>query len=528
MFNIRKRAHDGSTEALAEARRAEAASRSLVDDLPIAVIAAELPDFRITYANPKSRELIERLRHHLNLGSSDIVGQTIDIFHRDPSMQRRMLADPANLPHSARITLGDEVLDLMVTARRDGAGRYLGPTLTWSVITEKARMEDETARLMRMLEDLPINVMTCDEHFTITYANKASLATLRRIAHLLRVQPDDVVGSSIDVFHKNPQHNRSMLADPRNLPHRAIISLGDEKLDLRVSAITDASGRYIGPMVTWAVITDQLRISARVEEVAQVVAGASTEMEATAATMMEVAENTSGQASTVAAAATETSFSVQTIASTAEELTASIEEIRRQVGNASSVASGAAAKATQANATLGRLTGAANRIGDVIGLINKIASQTNLLALNATIEAARAGEAGKGFAVVASEVKSLANQTSQATEDIARLVTDIQRETNDTVAAIGEVREIIMKMDEIATWIADAVQQQSAATSEMSRTIQQASTGTVSVSEAIAGVTEGATSAGAAASQVLAAAGELSVQANALKADVSAFIKSFT
>jgi methyl-accepting chemotaxis protein len=166
----------------------------------------------------------------------------------------------------------------------------------------------------------------------------------------------------------------------------------------------------------------------------------------------------------------------------------------------------------------------AQKIGDIVKLINDIASQTNLLALNATIEAARAGEAGKGFAVVASEVKSLATQKSKATEDIAAQISGIQGATQKSVTAIAAIGKTIGEISQIATTIASAVEQQGAATQEIARNVQQAAAGTQEVSSNVAGVTEAATATGEAAGAVERAAGELSAQSQQLRERVDAFL----
>jgi methyl-accepting chemotaxis protein len=257
-----------------------------------------------------------------------------------------------------------------------------------------------------------------------------------------------------------------------------------------------------------------------------IVASAATELEATARSMSETTGETTQQAANVSEAVQAASINVQTVASAAEELSASISEIARQVAQSSQIADQAVHDANRTDGIVKTLAEGAQKIGDVVGLISTIAGQTNLLALNATIEAARAGEAGKGFAVVASEVKSLANQTAKATDDISQQISQIQVATKEAVAAIEAISRTIGEMSRIAAAIAAAVEEQGAATQEIARNVQEAAAGTQQVSSNIVGVSHGAAATGTAATQVLDAAGELSKQAEQLSGDVRQFITS--
>ncbi|MEQ8346562.1 MAG: methyl-accepting chemotaxis protein [Sneathiellaceae bacterium] len=266
------------------------------------------------------------------------------------------------------------------------------------------------------------------------------------------------------------------------------------------------------------------RFQASVGGIVSTVSSAATEMQTTAQAMASTAEETSHQASAVAAASEQASSNVQTVASAAEELSGSVNEISRQVAQSTSIAGKAVSEADKTNLAVQGLAEAAQRIGAVVELINQIASQTNLLALNATIEAARAGDAGKGFAVVASEVKSLANETAKATEEISAQIQAMQGATSDAVKAIQGIGSIIAEISEITTTIASAVEEQGAATQEIARNVQQASQGTQEVSSNISGVTQAAGETGAAASQVLGAAGELARQGDRLQGEVEKFL----
>ena len=194
------------------------------------------------------------------------------------------------------------------------------------------------------------------------------------------------------------------------------------------------------------------------------------------------------------------------------------------VTESSRIVAGAVTQAEDTNAKVKGLAEAAQKIGEVVTLINEIASQTNLLALNATIEAARAGEAGKGFAVVASEVKNLATQTGRATEEIAGQVKAIQDSTESAAQAIHAISVTINRVNEISTAIASAVEEQGAATQEISRNVQEASTGTAEVSTNITGVTQASQQTSAGSTQVLASASELASNGERLKKEVDTFL----
>ncbi|MBW7962223.1 methyl-accepting chemotaxis protein [Bradyrhizobium sp. BR 10261] len=264
---------------------------------------------------------------------------------------------------------------------------------------------------------------------------------------------------------------------------------------------------------------------AMVGEIVNTVSSAATELEASAGTLNTTADRSKVLSMAVADASNEASANVQSVASATEELTSSVHEISRQVQESARIAGDAVEQASRTNERVSELSQAAGRIGDVVELIDSIASQTNLLALNATIEAARAGDSGRGFAVVASEVKALAQQTAKATEEIRQQITSVQSATQESVGAIREISGTIEKLSEISSAIAAAVEEQGAATQEIARNVQQAANGTQQVSANVTDVRHGASETGSASSHVLATAQLLAADSGRLKLEVGKFLE---
>ncbi len=422
-----------------------------------------------------------------------------------------------------RLANQDTTIDIPDIGRRDEIGVMSRAALV---------LRDETAtafKLGQMVEAMPISVMTCSaDDFVIDYANKAIRETLSKFKELLPPGVDDVVGHSIDIFHEDPTHPRRILSDPNSLPHNTMLKFGDEHLAVKISAIRDRAGAYIGPMMTWHVITERVNLANTFEDsvmkVVETVSSSATQMEATAKAMSHAVDATNEKATAVASAVEEAATNVHSVASATEQLAVSVAEIGRQVNQSSAIAIKANEEAKRTNGTVRSLADAAQRVGEIVDLITNVAERTNLLALNATIEAARAGEAGKGFAVVASEVKNLANQTAQATGEIASQISGIQDATGDAVVAIQNIGETIGEIHEITATIANAVTEQGAATQEIAVNVHQASLGAQDVSKNINSVTAAAAETGAAAYQVLDAASALTHQSETLAEQVQHYL----
>ena len=257
---------------------------------------------------------------------------------------------------------------------------------------------------------------------------------------------------------------------------------------------------------------------------ATIVSSSANELENSAASLTTAAEDTQRRSAEVASVFEHVSESVQAVAAAAEQLASSVEEIGRQVHESSRVATGAADHASKTDARINELSDAAERVGDVVRLITSIAERTNLLALNATIEAAKAGEAGRGFAIVASEVKALATQTSKATEEVNVHIIAMQAATNDSVTAIKEIGATIGNLSEISAAIAAAVEEQGAATREISRNVHQAAQGTQEVAASFVDVNNGAAEVEAATAQLLSSAQALSGEGSHLEGEVQSYL----
>ncbi|GLK70041.1 PAS domain-containing protein [Ancylobacter dichloromethanicus] len=434
--------------------RMPAFDATLLDSLPVAVLVCDPQTRLIAYANARALSLAATLRHVLPVAPEKIVGAPLDAFGLDLAPGWTGAAAPLQ----AEVELGGETLNFSVAAMRNGRGECSQIQVVWSVETEAATERARNRRLRQMVDQMPINVMTCDrDGFIIDYANRTSLDTLQRIEQHLPITASELIGSSIDIFHKCPEVQRRLLSDVSRLPHNTRIKVGPETLDLKVSALTAPDGSYDSPMLTWALVTDAVNVANSVTSVVEDMSQTSSTMEHASAELNDLATQSEQMSSSVAAAAVEMSVSFR--------------EVSQHIHSAATMTSQAAGRATSANGLVGGLVETIERIGNISALIERIASQTNLLALNAAIEAARVGEAGKGFAVVASEVKQLALQTANATKDINHQVEAVQRAGTDAAKAVEEITHNVADLSHVFTDLSAAIEEQTATNESVSQSI---------------------------------------------------------
>jgi methyl-accepting chemotaxis protein len=559
--------------------------------LTLIAIATALGAFlSIMFSRSMSRRLRETAGKMSLIAKGDIKQDDLTINSNDEISQLRLsfnqMTDTMQEIARQAEDIAEGRLDQKYKLKGDLADAF--GTMTQQLL-DKEESDKEMKQIAALMENNPSNMMFADHDFIVRYMNPSSIETLKTIEQYLPVKVEEIIGNSIDIFHKNPQMQRDILSKPENLPHKTQIQVGPEILSLNINANMDTDGKYLGPLVDWAVVTESFKAEekakeasdreqqqaedlkqkvdsmlavvnaaahgdltqkitingndaigqmgkglgdllsnlqtsiSKISETAKTLASSSDKMSSVSQNMAGTAEETSAQANVVSAASQEISRNVQTVATGTEEMGASIKEIAQNANEAAKVAASAVDVASSANKTVSKLGDSSAEIGQVVKVITSIAEQTNLLALNATIEAARAGEAGKGFAVVANEVKELANQTAKATDEISSKIQAIQQDTSGAVEAIADISQIINQISDISNTIASAVEEQTATTAEISRNVGEAAKGSNEITNNINGVAQAAEDTSQGIGQNQEAASELSTMAADLQKLVGQF-----
>lgn len=440
-------------------------------------------------------------------------------------MWRDLLRPLGRLSQSiSRIADGDTDTDISVTGRKDELGTLEKAILALRDTARKAFLVD------RMVQAMPTPVVAVDvrNDFRITYANVATEKLLERVGSHLPKYQGRLLDQSIDMFQQNPEQQRRVLSDPANLPHRTRVDIGNESIDLQISAVHDQRGQYTGAMMLWNLVTDKAQLSrdfeVGVQDVVAQLASSASELSQIAQTVTGELKTNAGLAVSASSAASETSASVQAVASAAEEMAASIREISDQVQTANRQVAESAHKVQDADAVVQKLSAASEKVAAVTTVIADISSQINLLALNATIESARAGDAGKGFAVVANEVKNLAAQTSRSIVEINTVIDDMHVATREIVTALTDIRGTVEVITEATTSLAATVEEQTATTQEIARNMTFAADGTRMISDNLGQVSEVTSRSENASAHLFDSSQNLSEQAESLRGRVAEFL----
>ncbi len=409
--------------------------RACLDKLQMNVFVAD-KNLNLVYMNEialKTLKTVEpEIQKAFGLRVDDLLGGTIHRFHKDPQAVEVVLRNPSSLPHQAELAFGNVILRSNINGIWDEQGEPLGYVVNWEEVGDLKKLEAEQARVKSMMENAPFNILFADQDLILQYANPASIRTLKTLEQYLPVTADKMVGQCIDVFHKNPKHQRSLLGDPRNLPHNAQIQLGPEILDLDVSAIYDQAGNFSGTMVNWSVITEQLKMKREVEEMARLEKERSEDL-----------SNKVGQILEVVNAAAQGDITKQ--------LNVMGEDPTGQVGQA----------LADFIANLRVNIGSFGKAGGELNIAsNELVSVSQQLSANAEETSAQAGVVSAASEEVSTNVQVVATGTEEMTasiKEISQSASQAAQIADSAVKIVGETNEKISALGQSSTDIGQVV-----------------------------------------------------------------------
>ena len=418
--------------------REQARVHSMMESAPTNVIYADR-ELKIRYMNEASKVTLRRLEEWLPIKVDEFLGATIDVFHENPAHQRRIVSDPRNLPHKAVISIGPEKADLLASAIVDSKGEYLGPMITWEIITDRLRIEQAMARINSMMENAPTNVILADRDLKIQYMNPASVQTLGRLEEWLPIKVDEFLGSSIDVFHKDPAHQRRLVSDPRNLPHKAVIDIGPEKVDLLASAIMDDKGEYLGPMITWEIISAKLETDRKLREMAEREKEQAEDLRRKVDSLLEVVDSAAGGDLTKKVSVS----GEDAIGKMGEGLQRFLQDMRANIGDLARQTEELSQSADQLNTVSQQMAGSADQTSSQANLVSDGAKQVN----------AHVKSVSAGVEEMNASIRDVARSATEAAE-VATNAVAIAQDANETVSKLGQSSNEIGNVVRVITSIA--------------------------------------------------------------------------
>lgn len=401
-------------------------------------------DLNLVYTNTKAEKTLKTIENEIfatfGVKIDDLLGGSIHRFHKDPGKVEKILRNPNALPHEAIFSFGSVALKTHINGIYGLDGQISGYVVNWEEVSKHLELEAKSARIDSMMENAPINVMFADRDLKLQYMNPASVRTLKTLEEHLPTKADDLIGKSIDIFHKNPNHQRNILSDPKNMPHQANIQLGPEILDLLVSAIYDGNHNYVGAMVTWEVITKRLELEKREKELVERERNEAEELQSKVDSMLEVVNaaaegDLTKQVSVMGADA---------IGKMGESLSAFLIDLRSQISAIAMTAQDLGTSSDQLVTISQQMSANAEETSAQAGVVSAASEEVSV---NIQTVATASEE-------MSASIKEIAQSSNQAAT-ITQSAVKIAEETNKTIAQLGESSNEIGQVIKVITSIAE-------------------------------------------------------------------------